>query len=236
MRTLSHVFVKYNEEKRYSDSFFKTQYVGGATPQTLGVGSIKSTLSNIPDSQLNSSAPSLLNERSFTPNPSTPALNSSTLVTLNHSNALDTAPSALDTDERNSTTLQTGNKGLTIVLKYKDHGAEFSDKGFFDMVITILVYFAQADPKGAPCEGLLAYEDRDDYTFSIGPTSEAARAKLPWKLAIEAMGILPIEMMAQGHRGRWSEFSGSIKLDGAYVGKISIEKGDHRLPSGSCGM
>ena len=82
-----------------------------------------------------------------------------------------------------------------------------------------------------------AYNSLENYTFVVGPTSDAAQNKLPWRLAIVAMGYLPSEMMRHGREGRWAELTGRIKLDGAWVGKILILKGDYRTSSlPSCGI
>ena len=137
----------------------------------------------------------------------------------------------------NPSNLYAGERGLALSIDYLDHGASISAQGFFNLVINSLVYAAQNDPKNEPCMVLTAYNAAEDYTFSMGPTSDAARENLPWARAIPALGYLPNVMLLHQAGGRWAELVGTIKMDGAYIGKLGIRKGDHRSsrPS-SCDM
>ena len=132
--------------------------------------------------------------------------------------------------------LQASNRALSLTLSYLEQGETFSDKGFVQVVINLLLFAAQLDPKDEPSATLRAYNAPEDYTITIGPTSDAARDRLPWKLLIPALGYLPSEMLAQRQGGRWAELSGTIKLDGAYIGRVQIAKGKWKQPTpGSCG-
>ena len=215
----------YIEQRHYSNCFFTTQIGSGSTAQRLGVGSIKSTLSTMPSLQSNLSDLSLLNETS-TSAFDTPITNQSI---------------GSDTDINSSvqslTNIQANTGHLSVTLNYIVNGKTISDKGFYRIIVDILVYAAQQDPKRRPCEFISSYNAPENYTFQIGPTSEAARDKLPWNLAIPTLGHLPTAMLRHSPEGRWGELSGRIKLDGAYIGKLQIIKGDRREPvRGSCEM
>ena len=172
----------------------------------LGVASIKSTLPSVSKMLTNSSVLGLSNVTALNLNPPDQALVS----------------------DRNVSTFQADNGLLTIVLNYLENGATFSEARFFGLIISLLTFGAQHDPKNDPCGLVSGYNLRDNYTVTISPTSSAARGNLPWVLAIPALGYLPSEMLKHGSGGRWSELSGRIKLDGAYIGKIRIVKGDDR--------
>ena len=205
--TLAEVFDYYTEEGHYSNCFVKTQLGSGPTAQNLGVASIKSTLLTVPDLQTDSSVLSL-------PGLSTPRSAS-----------------------QNFTSFQAGPRGLSLVLRYVKNGVTFSDKGFFQLVLNTLVFAAQNDPKSAPCGLLRAYNQEENYTLSLGPTSDAARENLPWNYVIPALAYLPNEMLDQRQGGRWAELLGNIKLDGAYIGRVQIAEGDFRdHQPHSCGM
>ena len=234
--TLAEAFDIYIEQGHYSNCFLKTQIGTGPTAQNLGVASIKSTLSTVADLQTNSSVYILSNETSSELRASTPASDISTQESLNQSLVSNMDLSISRPDSPNLGSLQAGSNGLSVVLNYLTNGATFSDKGFYRIVISTLVFAAQHEPKGAPSGVLRAYNLNDNYTLSIGPTSDAARDNLPWKFVISLLGSLPGEMLGHGPGGRWAELSGRIKLNGAYIGKLYIEKGDHReLPPESCG-
>ena len=235
--TLAEVFDYYNEERHYSNCFVKTQFGRGPTARNLGVASIKSTLSTVPGLQTDLSDLSLSNETSSGLKPSGPVLERSTQMISNQSVVSDSGLSISGSVSRGSTNFQAGSRGLVLALNYVRHGATFGDKGFFNLVLNTLVFAAQNDPKTAPSGFLRAYNPEDNYTLSIGPTSDAARDNLPWKLLIPSLGYLPSQMQAYRQGGRWSELVGKIKLDGAYIGKIQIAKGDYRdLQPHSCGL
>ena len=235
--TLAEVFDYYSEERHYSNCFIKTQLGRGPTARNLGVASIKSTLSTVPDLQTDLSVLSLPNETSSASKFSGQVLEPSTQMISNQSVVSDSGPSIPRSASRNSTSFQAGSRGLVLVLNYVSQGATFSDKGFFHLILNTLVFAAQNDPKTAPSGLLCAYNPEDNYTLSIGPTSTAARDNLPWKLVIPTLGFLPSQMLDVRQGGRWAELVGKIKLDGAYIGSIQIVKGDHRDPHPhSCGM
>ena len=147
-----------------------------------------------------------------------------------------TYPSISLTDKENLTSLQASARGLSLALSYTEQGSTFSDKGFFQVVINLLGFAAQLDPKDEPSATIRAYNAPEDYTLLIGPTSAAASDRLPWALLIPALGYLPSEMLAQRPGGRWAELSGTIKLDGAYIGRIQILKGGYTQSTPkSCG-
>lgn len=159
------------------------------------------------------------------------------LAGFNQSLLSHTDSSILQSDTPTPSSLQAGIRGLSLWLDYLTPAATFSDKGFFALIINTLVFAAQHDPKQAPCGLVRSYNSIENYTFVMGPTSDAAQSKLPWNLAIAAMGILPTEMLKHGHGGRWAELMGRIKLDGAWIGKILILRGDRRTKEGGlCGV
>lgn len=235
--TLVEVFDYYSEERHYSNCFVKTQLGRGPTARNLGVASIKSTLSTVPDLQTALSVLSLPNETSSASIFSGQVLEPSTQMISNQSVVSDSGPFIPRSASRNSTSFQAGSRGLVLALSYVNQGATFSDIGLFHLVLNTLVFAAQNDPKTAPSGLLCAYNPVDNYTLSIGPTSHAARDNLPWKLVIPTLGFLPSQMLDVRQGGRWAELIGKIKLDGAYIGSIQILKGDHRDPHPhSCGM
>ena len=226
--TLAEALDFYIGQGQYSNCFFTTQIGNGQTALTLGVGSIKSTLSTMSGSQLNSSDLSLLNQTSLsgfdTPN-------------SNQVTGSDTDISFSNSSIQSLTNIQANTGHLSLSLKYLANGQTISDKGFYRIIVDILVYAAQQDPKQRPCELITSYNPAENYTFQIGPTSSAARDNLPWNLAIPAVGHLPTAMLKHGPEGRWGELTGRIKLDGAYIGKLQIIKGDRREPElGPCEM
>ena len=117
-----------------------------------------------------------------------------------------------------------------------EHGFIFSDHGFFQVVINLLIFTAQLDPKDQPSVTIRGYNEQEDYTLTIGPTSAASSDRLPWGLLIPALGYLPSEMLAERPGGRWAEFSGTIRMDGAFIGRIQVARGKWTQPAqGSCG-
>ena len=204
--TLAEVFNFCNQERYYSNSFLRTFVGTGSAARNLGVASIKSTLSSDSKAPTNASVLGLSNVTASNPDPSDQILVS----------------------DRNVSTFQAGNRRLTLVLDYLENGATFSDTRFFNLIITLLTFGAQHDPKNAPSGEYSAYNSEDNYTVTIEPTSYEARGNLPWALALPALGYLPSEMLKHGSGGRWSELEGRIKLDGAYIGKIHIVKGRHQ--------
>ena len=201
--TLAEVFSFVNQERHYSNSFLKTFVGTGAAAKNLGVASIKSTLSTDSEAPSNSSVLDLSNVTASSLDPSDQNLVS----------------------DRNVSAFQVGTRRLTIVLDYLENGATFSDKGFFSLIITLLTFGAQHDPKNHPSGLYSAYNQDDNYTVTIEPTSYEARGNLPWGLALPALGYLPSEMLKHRSGGRWAELDGRVKLDGAYIGKIHVVKG-----------
>ena len=235
--TLGEAFDFYNDQRIYSNCFFKVQFGTGPEAQNLGVGSIKSTLSAVQTMRLNSSVSHSSNDLSFEPRNSTPVLETPRNIFSNHSFVSDTDFSLPHTDSQLSTGLQAGSRGLSFSISYARDGALINDKAFFRILVRLLVFAAQHEPKDVPCGLIRAYNSIENYTFAIGPTSDASRDNLPWKLMIPALGYLPSELLEQGQGGRWAELSGRIKLDGAYIGKVLIVKGDKRYDSpGACGV
>lgn len=231
--TLVEAFDYYNAQRHYSNCFLRTHIGRGSAAQNLGVASIRSTLSSLPGLRTNSSALSLANETSFELNSSTLALGTSTPASSNQSLLSQTNPSISQPDSQKPSNLQANH--LSLFLEYLNPAAPINDKGFLTLIINTLIFAAQHDPKDAPSGLIRAYNSLENYTFVVGPTSDAARDRLPWKLATTAIGYLPSEMMKHGREGRWAELQGRIKLDGNWVGKILILKGDHRiLSAASC--
>lgn len=217
--TLAEALDFYISQGHYSNCFFATQIESGGTTLRLGVGSIKSTLSTMPGSQSNLSVLSLSNE---TPTSAFDTPNSDTDISFSN----------LST--QSLTNIQANTDDLTLSLHYVSGGQIISDKGFYRIIVDILVYAAQQDPKDRPCQLISVYNPAENYTFQIGPTSDASRDNLPWNLVIPALGYLPTAMLRHSPESRWAEFSGRIKLGGAYIGKLQIVKGEPRR--GSCEM
>lgn len=133
------------------------------------------------------------------------------------------------------TSLQAFRRGLSLDLNYVERGFTFSDHGFFQVVINLLIFAAQLDPKNEPSVTIRGFNEHEDYTLSIGPTSPAASDRLPWGLLIPALGYLPSAMLTNTPGGRWAELSGTIKLDGAFIGRIQITLGKWpQATPGSC--
>ena len=217
--TLAEVFDVYNNERHYSDSFFKTQIGRSPDSQVLGVASIKSALSASTGSS-----------------PSAP-LNRTVPGQDYHLPRLDTASNQSLLFNKYILSPDSYAQGLTLVLNYLDGGAIFNPRTFFGLTISLLIYSAQHDQKMSPSGPIHAYNSIDNYTYSITHTSEAATENLTWQIAIAVMGLLPSEMLGhgQGHGGQWAELNGRIKLDNAYVGRLQIVKGDQRgHPGASC--
>ena len=226
--TLAEALDFYIGQGHYANCFFTTQIGSGRSASTLGVGSIKSTLSTVPSSQSNLSALSILNE------PPSLGFNA---PNLNQSVNSDTNTSSSNLSIQGLANFQADTGHLTLTLNYIVNGQTISDKAFYRILVDILVYAAQQEFKQGPCELISTYNSNENYTFQIGPTSTAARDNLPWSLAIPALGHLPTTMLKHSPDGRWAELYGRIKLDGAYIGKLQIVKGDHREPQlGSCEM
>ena len=234
--TLAEVFDIYIEQRQYSSCLIKTQLETSSGVHNLGVGSIKSKLTTGPSLVRGSAVLGKSNATSNEPTSNVPAVGVSTPVLSNQSQSSQTNDSALQLDDEGYTDIQAGTNGLSFDLTYLDHGAIISDKAFFRTIVNLLTFAAQHDPKSAPSMPMTVYSSVENYTFSLGPTSYAMRVRLSWKLVIPALGYLPTEMMTHGRGGRWAEFTGRIRLDGAYIGKVQILKGDTRESSlGSCG-
>ena len=231
--TLAEAFDIYNTQRHYSNSFLKVQLGTGATAQNLGVGSIKSILAIGQAIQLDSSVSNSSDNLSLEAGSSTPVFEVPQNIITNQSTIPGTDLS-LPTNNTNNNH-QLGSDALSFSLSYLQNGITINDRLFVRLIVKLLTFGAQHDQE-APCGFISAYSAAENYTFAIGPTSQASKENLPWRLAIPALGYLPSEMLEHGHGGRWAELSGRIKLDGAYIGKVLIVKGDKRYdtPGWSC--
>ena len=123
-----------------------------------------------------------------------------------------------------------------MAISYLEHGATFSDQGFFQVVINLLLVIAQLDPKDEPSATIRGYNEHEDYTITIGPISALTSARLPWALLIPALGYLPSKMLAERPGGRWAELSGTIMFNDYVIGRVEITRGKYAQSTpGSCG-
>ncbi|KAL8818207.1 MAG: hypothetical protein Q9223_003107 [Gallowayella weberi] len=118
-----------------------------------------------------------------------------------------------------------GRRGLDIRLSYLPNGASFSDVGFFQILIELLIWCANHDPKTSAPGTVSGYNVADNYTFTIEPVHPESQSDLPLLIVIEVLGRLPGKMVEEGRGGRWTELKAQIKMDGVNIGKISILKG-----------
>lgn len=145
---------------------------------------------------------------------------------------LETPSSSLSIDNLVVTDLQVSARCFTIDLTYTPRGARFGERGFFSTIIAMLVYAAVRDPKTAASGRVSAYNTEEGYTVSVTPTSTAARGNLPWERLIQVLGLLPSGMYGEQRGGKWAELQGRARFDGQYIGRIYIQRGDHRDGSG----
>ncbi|KAL8684804.1 MAG: hypothetical protein Q9224_006124, partial [Gallowayella concinna] len=118
-----------------------------------------------------------------------------------------------------------GRRGMEIRLNYLPNGDSFRDVGFFKILIELLIWCAGHDPKTASPGTVRAYNIDDDYTFQMEPMDSESYRDLPFAKVIEALGRLPVKMVAEGRGGRWTELKAQIRVDGVNIGRISILKG-----------
>ena len=113
-----------------------------------------------------------------------------------------------------------------MALVYTRGGTAFRPQGFYNTILTTLVWAAQHDPKSQASGLMSSYNRVDNYTLAISPTSTASRDNLPWERVIQILGMLPGEMLAQERGGKWAELQGRVKYNNAYIGRIRIAKGE----------
>ena len=213
--TLIRAFYFYNDQGLYTSANLKARVGEGANVRYLGFIRFKTIQPTVTDSQTNSSAPPLWNDTSLgTTSPSNGSLLPATTSPIVLSNGL------IDTNLHAN--------GLEIGLNYVEGGASFHAASFYESTVSLLLFAAQHDDKSAPCGYVADYNTRDDYTLAISPTSAASRDNLPWQIAIEVFAKLPGAMLAQGRGGRWAELQGRVRVDGQWVGRIRLAKGDVR--------
>ena len=232
--SLAEVFDIYNQQRNYGACMLKTQIGTSPNIRNLGVISIKSTVPSLSlpvNSSTLTGASEIIDESDY----ALSVVNNDTSIRFVQARVFGTLNSISRSDSQTLTKFEAENRGLSLVLHYFERAETFSDKGFYHITIDALVFGAQHNYKDLPCGIVRAYNAPENYTYSIGPTSLAARANLPWRTAIAVMAFLPTEMLAQRRGGRWAELTGRIKLDNAYIGKLEIEKGDRRDPeTASC--
>ena len=213
--TLIRAFYFYNDEGLYTSANLKARVGEGSDVRYLGFIRFKTIEPTVTDSQTNSSTPPLWNDTALSLiSPSNGSLLPATTVSIMPSN------SQIDT------TLPAN--GLEIGLNFDEGGASFHAASFYETTISLLLFAAQHDDKSAPCGYVADYNTREDYTLAISPTSAAAQDRLPWQFAIEIFAKLPAVMLAQRRGGRWAEFHGRVRLEGQWIGRIRLSKGDIR--------
>ena len=214
--TLIRGFYFYNDEGLYTSANLKARVGEGSDVRYLGFIRFKTIEPTVTDSQTNSSTPPLWNDTSLDIiSPSNGSLLPATTVPIVPSNG------------QIDTTLPAANR-LEIGLNFFEGGVSFHAVSFYETTISLLLFAAQHDDKAAPCGFVADYNTRDDYTLAISPTSDAARDRLPWRIAIEVFAKLPAIMLAQRRGGRWAEFQGRVRIDGQWIGRIRLSKGDVR--------
>ena len=226
--TLSEAFETYVSQRRYDSAILTTSVVGVGT---LGVIRIASVNTDSSDSQNEPSLLALLNDPSFgNESASTLDLTPNTQFLLNDSTASDITPFSLSPGGKAPTDVQPNpRRGFQLTFNYKRDGYTFSDYGLFTTVIQMITDAAQNDPKTEASGPVRAYNQEDDYTVRISPTSEAARGNLPWERVIQALGNLPPAMYAKrAGTGIWAELTGVLRFDGAIIGRLNIDHGDVR--------
>lgn len=213
--TLIRAFYFYNDEGLYTSANLKARVGEGTNVRYLGFVRFKTIEPTVPNSQTISSTQPLWNDTSLDIiSPSNGSLLPATTVP--------TVPS----NDQIHTTLRAN--GLDIGLNYKEGGASFHPASFYETTISLLLFAAQRDDKSAPCGFVADYNTREDYTLAISPTSAASQDRLPWQFAIEVFAKLPAVMLAQRRGGRWAELHGRVRLEGQWIGRIRLSKGDVR--------
>ena len=213
--TLTRAFYYYNDQGLYTSANLKARVGEGADVRYLGFTRFKTIQPTMTDSETNSSTPPLWNDTSLgIISPSNRSLLPETASPIVLSNGqTDTYPHA---------------NGLDIGLNYLEGGASFHAASFYESIMSLLLFAAQADNKSAPCGYVADYNTGDDYTLAISPTSAASQDRLPWQFAIQVFATLPGVMLEQQRGGRWAEFQGRVRVDGQWVGRIRLAKGDVR--------
>ena len=213
--TLIRAFYFYNDEGLYTSANLKARVGEGADVRYLGFIRFKTIQPTVTDSQTNSSTPPLWNDTSLG------------IISPSNGSFLPATTSPIVLSNGQTDTDLHAN-GLDIGLGYVEGGASIHAASFYESTISLLLFAAQHDDKSAPCGFVADYNTGADYTLAISPTSAASRDRLPWQIAIEVFAKLPAAMLAQQRGGRWAEFQGRVKVDGQWVGRIRLAKGDVR--------
>ena len=213
--TLIRAFYFYNEQGLYTSANLKVRVGEGANVRYLGFIRFKTIEPAVTDSQMNSSTPPWWNDTSL-----------GIASPLSGSLLPETTSPTILSNGQIATNLHAD--GLDIGLNYVVGGASFNPASIYESTISALLFAAQHDDKLAPCGYTADYNTRDNYTLAISPTSAASRDRLLWRYAIEIFARLPGVMLAQGRGGKWAELNGRVRLNGQWIGRIRLAKGDFR--------
>ena len=224
--TLQTAFYLYNEQGLYASAQFITRLRDSTGVHNLGIMRMKSILSLSTSGQGDISQPPSSNDALWNISSPTPDLASASQAPGTTSLSLRTVSSSSSNSVLTIANPGASAAGFTISLTYTPNGARFGEKGFFSTIISMLVSAASHDPKTAASGLVSAYNSDEDYTISVGPTSTAARRNLPWQRLIQVLGFLPSSMYGEQRGGKWAELDGRAKFEGAFIGKISVRKGD----------
>ena len=224
--TLQKAFDLYNERGLYASAQFTTHIRDSTGVHNLGIMRMKSMLSLPSSRQGNSSNSILTNDVLWNKTSSTSDLEQASQAPGTKGLDLNTASSPSSNSILEITNPPASAAGFTITLTYVRNGARFGEKGFFSTIINMLVSAASHDPKTDASGPVSAYNSVEDYTIFVGPTSAAAARNLPWRRLIQVLGFLPSEMYGEQRGGKWAELEGRVRFDGAFIGKVSIRKGD----------
>ena len=230
--TLAFAFKIYNNRQQYSSVLFTTTQDEGAVVHTLGFLRMKSLITSISSAARNlSSTPPSTNETlSVSPLPS-PQLNNLAKLPVNETKDMISISSTLSHLATESDILQDRSK-FTLELDYRAGGRKVGEKGFFAGIIELLMVAAVHDQKYEASGPVSTYNEEENYTITVKPTSPAARDNLPWQTFIDVVAAIPWVMYQQQRGGLWSELEGRARIHGAFIAKISVEEGDHRDTGG----
>ena len=136
-------------------------------------------------------------------------------------------PASNRTSESVSSDLNEQDK-IKLYLTYTPNGATFHDVQVYNASLKLLVRVAEvADQTGTIWPMVTTYNDRDDFTLSIGPVDFAKRSELSWGDTATVLAYMGMAMSTQGTPGRkWAELEGMIEADKILVGLFCIAKGD----------
>lgn len=113
-----------------------------------------------------------------------------------------------------------------VDINYKAGGRVYIDTQIWVSAISVMIAAAEQPLKRAPSGPVASYNNNQDFTLSVMPTSVAATENLEWVNVILAMYQLPKAMLHAKHpQGRWAELDGLVRYRGAIIGKIAITKG-----------